>query len=135
MHRFDIGSLQGKEKKMNTHRSQTNIRSHLSELLKRPKRKFLGLKEIPVEQIIGASTRRFNLFGRYLQSHSVVLHKVDGQYFVKNGHYRVSAARYHGNRFVRAKVWEYESPQKKTVTCEQGQCRKGSVKKEACAAG
>ncbi|CAG1014415.1 hypothetical protein ANAEL_04973 [Anaerolineales bacterium] len=95
----------------------------------------MGVKDIPLGQIVGASNRRFSLLGRYLQSHSIVVHKVGDQYIVKNGHYRVSAARYHGKKSIHAKVWEYKSPQKMAVTCEQGQCRKGSAKKEACTAG
>lgn len=93
------------------------------------------MKDIPLGQIVGASNKRFSLLGRYLQSHSIVVHKIGDQYFVKSGHYRVSAARYHGKKSIRATVWEYQLPQKSAVTCEQGQCRKGSAKKEACVAG
>jgi len=115
--------------KTNMHPSLRKFLSEkLSALWKNPKRNFLGVKDIPVDQIVGASTRReefahkFRPFSRYFQNRSIVVHKVGERYLVKNGHYRVSMARFMGKRFIRAKVWEDQVPQKRTVSCEQIEC-------------
>ena len=37
----------------------------------------------------------------------IVVHKVGEQYYVEDGHHRVSVARSLGRTFIEAKVWEY----------------------------
>jgi hypothetical protein len=37
----------------------------------------------------------------------IVVHKVGEQYYVEDGHHRVSVMRFLGRMFIQAKVWEY----------------------------
>jgi len=52
----------------------------------------------------------------------ILVHKVDGKYFVEEGHYRVSIARFLGMEFIGAKVWEYETAHKPKETRKPATC-------------
>lgn len=92
-------------------------------------RKFLGVREIPVENIIGTIGRNndFDQKFRPLKSHlrerwvnmlinldtemwhPILLHKIGGFYYVEDGHHRTSVARSIGRAYISAEVWEYVS--------------------------
>jgi hypothetical protein len=44
----------------------------------------------------------------------VVLYKLGGLYFVKDGHHRVSVARFHGAEWIDAEITEFRSPADRT---------------------
>ena len=93
-----------------------------------PSRKLLGIEDIRVDQIIGTLNRTtdFDSQFRPLKKHNmdrwiniyilfeqdgwppIIVHKVGDEYFVEDGHHRVSVARSLGVDFIEAKVWEYE---------------------------
>lgn len=92
---------------------------------------YLGLKQVPIEQIVG-SLGRYRDFdraflprqartkGRWVSIDSaqyediilppVELYKMGGVYFVRDGNHRVSVARERGQEFVDAEVTEIEIP-------------------------
>jgi hypothetical protein len=92
-----------------------------------PNRSFLGLRDIPVEQIIGSVSRasdydptfrplKKNLRDRWVLNYlslqtdgwaPILVYKVCDEYFVEDGHHRVSVARYTGMAFIQAEVWEF----------------------------
>ncbi|HEY3474905.1 MAG TPA: hypothetical protein VGK56_09865 [Anaerolineales bacterium] len=94
---------------------------------KSPNRKFLGVQDIPVDQIIGTISRQsdFDHKFRPLQKHlrdrwvkayltlerdgwsPALVHKVGEHFYVEDGHHRISVARTLGMAFVQATVWEY----------------------------
>lgn len=94
---------------------------------KSPNRRFLGTEEIPVEQIVGTISRqsdfdhKFRPLNKYLRERwvntyltlerdgwsPILVHKVGDQYFVEDGHHRVSVARALGITFLQSRVWEY----------------------------
>jgi hypothetical protein len=41
----------------------------------------------------------------------VILYQLGGVYFVKDGHHRVSVARFHGAEWIDAEVTEFRSPE------------------------
>ncbi|HPH94937.1 MAG TPA: hypothetical protein PKW33_02790 [Anaerolineaceae bacterium] len=105
--------------------------SHLQEYTlqptnSQPERRFLGLQDISVEKITGSLNRAadFDEAFRPLKGHlrsrwadiylqlredrwpPVIVYKVGGQYFVEDGHHRVSVARSVGMAFIQAEVYE-----------------------------
>jgi hypothetical protein len=92
-----------------------------------PVRRYLGMQEIPVAQITGSVDRSgdFDSSFRPLKSHlrdrwvniyllaqsggwpTIRVYKVGDQYFVEDGHHRVSVARALGMLSIQAEVWEY----------------------------
>jgi len=94
---------------------------------KSPNRKFTGMQDIPVEQVTGTLNRqsdfdhKFRPLKSYLRDRwvnvylsvqnggwsPIVVHKVGENYYVEDGHHRVSVARLLGMAFIPAKVWEY----------------------------
>jgi len=117
---------------------------------KSPNRKLIGVTDISVEQIIGTLTRqgdfdhhfrplKKNLRDRWVNVYllhesegwpPILVHKVGDQYYVEDGHHRVSVARTLGMIFIQAKVWEYPSRTKQTKKCENLECaERNSVKK------
>ncbi len=92
-----------------------------------PNRVFSAQQDIPVEQITGSVGRatdydaasrplKKNLRDRWvamylsLQNDSwppILVYKVCDEYYVEDGHHRVSVARHTGMSFVQAEVWEY----------------------------
>ncbi len=94
----------------------------------KPNRKFVGTLDIPVNQITGSVGRvqDFDRSFRPLKKHmanrwvsnyvflrdgnwpAIRVYQVGSQYFVEDGHHRVSVARSCGMAFIQAEVWEYE---------------------------
>ncbi len=94
----------------------------------KPNRKFAGTVDIPVDQITGSVGRMqdFDRSFRPLKKHlanrwasnylflqagnwpPIRVYRVSSQYFVEDGHHRVSVARSLGMAFIQAEVWEYE---------------------------
>ncbi len=94
----------------------------------KPNRRFAGTLDIPVNQITGSVGRvqDFDRSFRPLKKHlanrwaanylflsdgnwpPIRVYKVGSQYFVEDGHHRVSVARSCGMAFIQAEVWEYE---------------------------
>lgn len=113
-----------------------------------PSRKLIGIKNIRVDQIIGTLNRTtdFDAYFRPLKKHilnrwvnayilneqdgwsPIIVHKVGEQYFVEDGHHRVSVAHSTGMEFIEAKVWEYDVQCKQTEVCQPVTCpERGSV--------
>lgn len=104
---------------------------------KSPNRRFLGLHEIPVQEIIGTLNRqsdfdhRFRPLNKSLQDRwvnaylalqvegwePILLHKVGESYYVEDGHHRVSVAQSLGLAFIQARVWEYPCVEKEAKDC------------------
>jgi hypothetical protein len=66
----------------------------------------------------GASPERWKRMDRAYRSGEelppVSLYRLDGNYFVQDGHHRVSVARFHGAEWIDADVTEYRSSRKPT---------------------
>jgi hypothetical protein len=111
---------------------------------KGPNRKMIGVKDIPVEAIIGTLYRhsdfdhqfrplKQNLKDRWINIYllrdkedwpPIFVHQVGEYFYVEDGHHRVSVARALGITFIEAKVWEYPDPNasKQTKQCEDTKC-------------
>ncbi len=116
---------------------------------KSPNRKFIGVQDIPVEQIIGTLNRnndfdhKFRPLKSYLRDRwinvylslekddwtPIVVHKVGDGYYVEDGHHRVSVARSLGRAFIQAKVWEYPTQAAKKKPCPSEPCAERSSAK------
>jgi len=122
---------------------------------KGPNRKSIGLKDIPVSEIIGTLYRhsdfdhqfrplKKNLLDRWVNIYllqeregwpPILVHKVGDHFYVEDGHHRVSVARALGMVYIQANVWEYPSPAKPATKCERIECTEGNpVKRYATAA-
>jgi hypothetical protein len=95
-----------------------------------PSPRYLGLQDVPVGSITGSvgRTRDFdhhfrprykhlrdrwvNIYLRYEVGDwpSIQLNKVGNNYYVIDGHHRVSVANYSGVKYISAEVWEYPAP-------------------------
>jgi hypothetical protein len=113
---------------------------------KSPNRKLIGVKDIPIAQIVGTLNRQsdfdhqFRPIKAYLRDRwvnvylalenggwpPVVVHKVGEQYYVEDGHHRVSVARALGSAFIQAKIWEYPVQSLQAANCQTAPCPKGS---------
>lgn len=109
---------------------------------KSPNRKFLGMQDIPVEQVTGTLNRQHDFDGEFrpLKSYlrdrwvnvylaledggwpPIVVHKVGQDYYVEDGHHRVSVARLLGMAYLQAKVWEYPVCTQQTRKCQTARC-------------
>ena len=109
---------------------------------KSPNRRFLGLQEIQVNEIIGTLSRqndfdhKFRPLNKFLQERwvsayltlqgegwpPILVHKVEDRYYVEDGHHRVSMAHELGMTFIQAKVWEYPSLAKENKECQHEPC-------------
>lgn len=107
-----------------------------------PNRKLLGVKNIRVADIVGTLNREsdFDSHFRPLKKHTssrwvnayllreqdgwspIIVHKVRDEYFVEDGHHRVSVARALGMDFIEARVWEYAQPAKTVNKCFPSSC-------------
>lgn len=114
-----------------------------------PNKKLLGVKDIPVEHIIGTLNRGhdFDRSFRPLKRHlgnrwvdtfitlqhdgwsPILVHKIGEDYYVEDGHQRVSVARSIGMAFIEAKIWEYPVQPRQTEMCQSMQCGKRSSAK------
>jgi hypothetical protein len=116
---------------------------------KSPNRKYLGIEDIPVEKIVGTINRQSDfdhkfrplnkhLRDRWVNVHlalergewpPILVHKVGNQYYVEDGHHRVSIAQALGITFIQANVWEYPCLAKEPKTCQPEPCpERSSVK-------
>lgn len=114
-----------------------------------PNRQLLSLKNIRVNEITGTLNRRsdfddkFRPLGKHMLNRwvntfislerdgwsPIVVHKVEGEYYVEDGHHRVSVARFIGMVYIEAVVWEYSTDTPKVKGCpKQQNVEKGSVK-------
>ena len=113
---------------------------------KNPNRKLIGVKDIQVEQIVGTLNRqsdfdhKFRPLKGYLRDRwvnayfalekggwtPILVHKIGDQYYVEDGHHRVSIARSLGMGFIPARVWEYPVDGKQSRKCEPVRCPKRS---------
>jgi hypothetical protein len=113
---------------------------------KSPNRKLIGVKDIQVEQIVGTLNRqddfdhKFRPLKSYLRDRwvnaflalemggwtPVLVHKIGDQYYVEDGHHRVSIARSLGMGFIQARVWEYPVDGKQSRKCQPVRCPKRS---------
>ncbi len=111
----------------------------------RPNRKLIGAKEIPVANIVGTfgrqsdfdhefRPRKRHMNDRWVNTYlglehdgwsSILVHKVGEDYYVEDGHHRVSVARSLGMASIEAKIWEYSTEPAKTAgvqQCQSAQC-------------
>jgi hypothetical protein len=121
---------------------------------KGPNRKFLGVQDILVKEIVGTLYRhsdfdhqfrplKKNLRDRWVNIYllhekeewpPILVHKIGETYYIEDGHHRVSVAHTLGIAFIQAKVWEYPSNNKLAGKCENVECiERTSVKKYATA--
>ncbi|HJR78484.1 MAG TPA: hypothetical protein VJ821_00340 [Anaerolineales bacterium] len=109
---------------------------------KHPNRRMIGTKEVSVEKIIGSFNRvsEFDYQFRPLSKHisdrwvntymrlerdgwsPILVHKIGDEYYVEDGHHRVSVARAVGMVFIEANVWEYSAPILPAKTCPPIRC-------------
>lgn len=98
-------------------------------------KRLLGTQDILVEQVIGSYGRNgdFDKQFRPLKKHlrerwvnvylsqndwpPIIVHKIGAQYYVEDGHHRLSVSRALGMAYIRAEVWDYS-----VRTC-QGPCK------------
>jgi len=116
-------------------------------------KRLLGVKDIPIEKIIGTVGRNgdFDYCFRPLKSHlrdrwsnvfinvhengwpPIIVRAVEGQYYVEDGHHRTSIACALGMSFIQAEVWEYTIPLSITTLDEWQECALENIC-EACPA-
>src|SRR6266545_8320558 len=118
---------------------------------KSPNRKFIGVQEIAIHEIIGTVSRQndfdhqFRPLNKHLRERwvnvyltlerdgwlPILVHKVGGHYYVEDGHHRVSIAQALGITFIQANVWEYPYPclTKETKKCQPEPCLERSSAK------
>ena len=115
-----------------------------------PNRKSLGVRDIPIKEIVGTLYRhsdfdhqfrplKKNLRDRWINIYllhaqdgwpPILVHKVGENYYIEDGHHRVSVARALGIAFIEAKVWEYPCLGKQTTNCENVECAQQSYAKK-----
>lgn len=130
-----LAKLRGQDAKLASFPQETTQRS--------PNRKFLGIKDIPVEDIIGTLGRhtdfdhrfrplKLNLRDRWVNVYltydqegwaPILVHKVGDHYYVEDGHHRVSIARAREIAFIQATIWEYPACTPPVATCESVECK------------
>ena len=111
---------------------------------KSPNRRFAGTQEISVEKIVGTLNRQsdfdlefrplnVNLRDRWVNAYlafdkggwePIVVHKVGENYYVEDGHQRVSIARLREMAFIEANVWEYPVAVKEANKSQLMPCRR-----------
>ena len=112
-------------------------------------RKLLGVQDVPVKKIIGTLNRdcdfddQFRPLGKHLLERwvktfislqrdewsPILVHKLGEQYFVEDGHHRVSVARAVGMVFITANVWEYQPQPAQMESCGALQCTERAFSK------
>jgi hypothetical protein len=112
-------------------------------------RKLLGVQDVRVDQIVGTLNRdsdfddQFRPLGKHLLERwvktfislqhdewaPIIVHKLGEQYFVEDGHHRVSVAHSVGMVFITANVWEYHSQPAQTESCGAMQCTERAFSK------
>ena len=114
-----------------------------------PNKKLRGVKEIRIDQIIGTLNRSndFDHEFRPLKKHllnrwvtafmsldhdewsPILVHKLGEQYYIEDGHHRVSVARSVGMVFIEAKIWEYSTIQKQSEISQRMICAEHGTSK------
>ena len=109
---------------------------------KSPNRRFLGLQDIHIKEIVGTLNRendfdhKFRPLRQYLRERwvnayltlqsdgwsPILVHKVGDHYYVEDGHHRISVAHELGMLHIQAKVWEYTSLAKESNKCQTDPC-------------
>jgi hypothetical protein len=59
----------------------------------------------------------------------ILVHKVGENYYVEDGHHRVSIAQAMGMTFIQARVWEYPCLAKEPKQCQPVPCPEQSARK------
>jgi hypothetical protein len=116
-------------------------------------KKYMGIQSVPLHQIVGTINRPedFDAYFRPRKKHlrnrwvnvyllldsvgwsPILVHQVGSEYFVEDGHHRVSVARSMGWMFIEAEVWEHSSPDIPPARDLSG-CFPSSIPVKACAA-
>ena len=109
---------------------------------KSPNRKFIGTEDIPLQRIVGTISRdsdfdhKFRPLSRHLRDRwvdvylrlerdgwsPILVHKVGENYYVEDGHHRVSVAQALGISFIQAQVWEYPCLIREPKECQPEPC-------------
>lgn len=107
-----------------------------------PNRKLLGVKNIHVSKVVGSLNRtsdfdhQFRPLGKHLLNRwvntsllldvdgwaPILVHKIGEDYYVEDGHHRVSVARALGMVFIEATVWEHPTHRVKIDACPEREC-------------
>jgi len=107
-----------------------------------PGRRLIAIQNIRVDQIIGTLNREtdFDRQFRPLNRHSldhwinayiqheqdgwapIIVHKAGDQYYVEDGHHRVSVARAIGMDFMEANIWEYTARNRSMDASQSMKC-------------
>ena len=136
-----LAKLTGKDSKL--------MKFHEQIQLAGSSRKLLGVQDVRVDQIIGTLNRdkdfddQFrplvkHLLERWVKTFislqrdewaPILVHKLGEQFFVEDGHHRVSVARAVGMVFITANVWEYQSQPAQMESCEMALCTERAFSK------
>ena len=112
-------------------------------------RRMLGVQDVRVKQIVGTLNRdcdfddQFRPLGKHLLERwvntfirlqrdewsPILVHKLGEQYYVEDGHHRVSVARSVGMMYITANVWEYQSQPTQTESCGAMRCTERAFSK------
>lgn len=107
-----------------------------------PSLKLIGTRNIRVAEIIGSFERNIDFddqfrpiqrraLDRWVNAYirltqdgwsPILVHKVGEQYFIEDGHHRVSVARAIGMEFIEAEVWEYAVQTENAEPCPDWPC-------------
>jgi hypothetical protein len=107
-----------------------------------PNRQSPGMREVPVEQIVGVLNKaadfdayfrplRAQMMERWVRTYlqiehegwpSILLHKIDDKYYVENDQYIVSVAYESGLHFIQAEIREYPAPVSRAETGKKTEC-------------
>ncbi|HLO30416.1 MAG TPA: hypothetical protein VK249_14825 [Anaerolineales bacterium] len=110
-------------------------------------RKCVGIQDIPVEQINGTLNTEsdFDLEFRPLKTDlqerwvnayltfdtgawsPILVHQLGENYYVEDGHHRVSVARQRGMTCIRAKIWQYPVQVEQSKKCPTVPCAERSL--------
>jgi hypothetical protein len=137
-----LGKITGRENLLQTFPSSINSKS--------PNRKLLPVQDIALEKIVGTLNRRDDfdykfrplkkfICERWVNTYltheregwqPILVHKIGSEYFVEDGHHRLSVAHELGLKFIQARIWEYSVVEViKINTCRQTKGAKaGSTK-------
>jgi len=97
----------------------------------------LGIRNIPIDSIIGTMGRNTDFDGKFrpLKTHlldrwvnnylllesngwgPILVHKYGDEYFVEDGHHRVSVAKFVGVVYIEAEVWDHSYAQSPGPAC------------------
>ncbi|MEO5888083.1 MAG: hypothetical protein ABIQ77_10490 [Anaerolineales bacterium] len=136
-----LAKLTGRNSKLMKFQDQVQRADH--------NRKLLGVQDVRVEQIVGTLNRdcdfddQFRPLGKHLLERwvntfislkhdewsPILVHKLGEQFFVEDGHHRVSVARSVGMLFITANVWEYHSQPAQTESCGAMPCTERAFSK------